>query len=70
MAKTSVGSMVAMVKVEPARLSGRTWYFRAVSSGMSFTIEGSTSKKGRLMEGRPNWRQRMALMSSPVTHPN
>ena len=56
MARTSVGSMVATVRVEPSRLSGRTWYFRAVSGGMSLTTEGLTLKTGRLMEGRPNWR--------------
>ena len=40
MANTFVGSVMAIVSVAPARLSGTIWYFCAVSVGMSLMIAG------------------------------
>ena len=39
-AKTLVGSVIAIVSVAPARLSGTIWYFCAVSAGMSLMTRG------------------------------
>jgi len=36
MANTLVGSVIAIVSVAPARLSGTIWYFCAVSGGMGY----------------------------------
>ncbi len=44
MAKTFVGSAMAMVSVAPDRERGRIWYFLAVSAGMILMMAGSTSK--------------------------
>ena len=43
MAKTLVGSVIAIVSVAPARLSGTIWYLRAVSAGTSLITAGSIS---------------------------
>ena len=40
MAKTLVGSVIAIVSVAPARLSGTIWYFCAVSAGISLMTAG------------------------------
>ena len=53
MANTLVGSVIAIVSVAPARLSGTIWYFCAVSAGISLTIAGSISNCARLIEGTP-----------------
>ena len=53
MANTLVGSVIAIVSVAPARLSGTIWYFWAVSAGISLTIAGSISNCARLIEGTP-----------------
>ena len=39
-AKTLVGSVIAIVSVAPARLSGTIWYFCAVSAGISLMTAG------------------------------
>ena len=43
MANTLVGSVIAIVSVAPARLSGMIWYFCAVSAGTSLMTAGSIS---------------------------
>ena len=43
MAKTLVGSVIAIVSVAPARESGMIWYFWAVSGGISLMTAGSIS---------------------------
>ena len=43
MAKTLVGSVIAIVSVAPARVSGMIWYFCAVSAGTSLMTAGSIS---------------------------
>jgi hypothetical protein len=70
MAKTFVGSAMAMVRVAPDRERGRIWYFRVVSAGMILMIEGSTSKWSRLMDGTPYWRERRLVISSSRTYPS
>ena len=40
MANTLVGSVIAIVSVAPARLSGTIWYLRAVSAGTSLMTAG------------------------------
>ena len=69
MAKTLVGSTMAIVSVAPERESGRTWYFRAVSAGMILMIAGSISKCSRLIEGTPYWRESRLVISSSWTKP-
>ena len=39
-AKTLVGSVIAIVSVAPERLSGTIWYFCAVSAGISLMTAG------------------------------
>ncbi len=70
MAKTLVGSAIAIVRVAPERESGSTWYFLAVSAGMILMIAGSTSKCSRLMEGTPYCRERRLVISSSLTYPS
>ena len=67
MAKTFVGSAMAIVSVAPERLRGRIWYFRDVSEGMILMMAGSTSKWSRLIEGTPYWRERRLVISSSRT---
>ena len=69
MAKTFVGSAMAIVSTAPERESGSTWYFRAVSAGMILMIAGSTSKWSRLIEGTPYWRDSRLVISSSLTKP-
>ncbi len=69
-AKTLVGSVIAIVSVAPARLSGTIWYFWAVSAGMSLMTAGSISKALRLMEGTPYCLLRRAVISSSLTNPS
>ena len=54
-AKTLVGSVIAIVSVAPARLSGTIWYFCAVSAGISLMTPASISNCARLIEGTPYW---------------
>ena len=42
-AKTFVGSVIAIVNTDPTRDSGITWYRDAVSCGISFMTVGSIS---------------------------
>ena len=70
MAKTLVGSVIAIVSVAPARLSGTIWYFCAVSAGTSLMTAGSISNSARLMEGTPYCRLRSAVISSSFTKPS
>jgi hypothetical protein len=51
MANTLVGSVIAIVSVAPARLSGTIWYLCAVSDGISLMMPASISNCVRLMEG-------------------
>ena len=68
-AKTLVGSVIAIVSVAPARLSGTIWYFCAVSAGISLMTAGSMSNCVRLMEGTPYCLLRSAVISSSLTNP-
>ena len=68
-AKTLVGSVIAIVKVAPARLSGTIWYFCAVSAGISLMTPGSMSNCVRLIEGTPYCLLRSAVISSSLTNP-
>ena len=68
-AKTLVGSVIAIVSVAPARLSGTIWYFCAVSAGISLMTAGSISNWARLIEGTPYCLLRSAVISSSLTNP-
>ena len=70
MAKTFVGSVIAIVSVAPDRFSGRIWYFWAVSAGTSLMTAWSISKSARLIDGTPYWRLRRAVISSSFTKPS
>jgi hypothetical protein len=70
MAKTFVGSAMAMVIVAPVLLTGRMLYLRATSAGISLMTEASISKWARLMEGTPNCWERHSVMSSSETKPS
>ena len=70
MANTLVGSVIASVSVAPARLSGTTWYFWAVSGGMSLTTAASISNRPRSMDGTPYCRLSSAVISSSRTKPS
>jgi hypothetical protein len=70
MAKTFVGSTIASVSVAPTRESGSTEYFSATSRGMRRMTEASTSKRSRLTEGTPYWRDSTAVTISSETSPN
>ena len=67
MANTLVGSVIAIVSVAPARLSGMIWYFCAVSAGMSLMTAGSISNWERLMDGTPYCLLSSAVISSSFT---
>ncbi len=69
-AKTLVGSVIAIVSVAPERLSGTIWYLTAVSAGMSLMTDGSRSNCARLMEGTPYCLLSSAVMSSSLTKPS
>ena len=47
MANTLVGSAMASVSVVPVRPTGMTWYFEALSAGISRTMAGSRSNWAR-----------------------
>src|SRR3954470_12679239 len=70
MAKTLVGSVIAIVSVAPERLSGIIWYLWAVSAGISLMMPGSISNWVRLMEGTPYCLLRSAVISSSLTKPS
>ena len=67
MANTLVGSVIAIVSVAPARLSGTIWYFWAVSAGISLMTAGSISNSPRLIEGTPYCLLSSAVISSSLT---
>ena len=68
-AKTFVGSVIAIVSDAPERLSGMIWYFCAVSAGTSLTTAGSIWNCARLMDGMPYCLLRRAVISSSLTNP-
>ena len=68
-AKTLVGSVIAIVSVLPDRLSGMIWYFRAVSVGTSLMIVRSILKLARLMAGTPYCLLSRAVICSSLTNP-
>ena len=70
MAKTLVGSVIAMVSVAPSRLSGTIWYLRAVSAGTSLMTAGSISNWFRAIEGTPYCFDSSAVISSSLTIPS
>ena len=70
MANTLVGSVIAIVSVAPARDSGTTWYFCAVSAGSSLTIAGSISNVPSAIEGTPYCLLSSAVISSSFTKPS
>ena len=67
MAKTFVGSAIAIVIVAPVLLTGRMLYLRATSAATSFRTAGSISKCERLIDGTPNCAESVSVMSSSVT---
>ena len=69
-AKTFVGSVIAIVSVAPARLSGTIWYFCTVSAGMSLMTDGSISNCPRLIDGTPYCLLSSAVISSSRTNPS
>src|SRR4026208_2196426 len=50
-AKTLVGSVIAIVSVAPERLNGTIWYLCAVSGGISLTTPGSVAHSGEAVVG-------------------
>ena len=52
-AKTFVGSLIAIVSVAPEWLTGIIMYFCAMSPGTSLTTTGSIWKSARLIDGMP-----------------
>ena len=68
-AKTLVGSVIAMVRVVPERLSGTTWYFWAVSGGISLMTTPSISNCERLIEGTPYCLLSRLVISSSLMKP-
>ena len=69
-AKTLVGSVIAIVSVAPARDSGTIWYLCAVSAGISLMTAGSISNCVRLIEGTPYCLLSSAVISSSLTMPS
>ena len=67
MAKTLVGSAIAMVSVAPVRLTGTTRYFWATSDGIRLITDSSISKCRRLIEGTPYCSESSWVMSSSLT---
>ena len=70
MANTLVGSIIAIVNVAPARLSGTIWYLWAVSAGISLMMPASISNWVRLIDGTPYCLLRRAVISSSLTNPS
>jgi hypothetical protein len=68
-AKTLVGSVIAIVRVLPERLSGMTWYLRAVSVGTSLTMVGSILNWARLIDGTPYCLLSRVVICSSLTNP-
>ena len=68
-AKTLVGSPIAIVSVAPVLFTGSTPYLRATSAGTILTTAGSISKLARSMEGTPNCCDRVSVMSFSDTAP-
>src|SRR6266542_66277 len=68
-AKTLVGSDIAIVRVAPVLWTGRTPYFRATSPGTTLMTVGSISKCARSIEGTPNCWERVSVMSCSLTAP-
>src|SRR5262249_37614411 len=69
MAKTLVGSPMAIVRVAPVLLTGRTPYLRATSPGTILITAASISKLPRSIEGTPNCWESVSVMSFSVTAP-
>ena len=69
-AKTLVGSVIAIVSVAPARLSGTIEYLRAVSAGTSLMMAGSISNSLSAIEGTPYCFDSSAVISSSLTNPS
>ena len=65
-AKTFVGSPIAIVRVAPVLFTGRTPYLRATSPGTILMMFGSISKWDRSIEGTPNCWERVSVMSASV----
>ena len=63
-AKTLVGSVMAIVSVAPERLSGTIWYLRAVSAGTSLMTAGSISNWASEIDGTPYCFDSRAVISS------
>ena len=69
MANTLVGSVIAIVSVAPARLSGTIWYLRAVSAGTSLMTAASISNWLSAIDGTPYCFDSSAVISSSLTIP-
>src|SRR5512143_986799 len=60
-AKTFVGSDIAIVSVAPVLFTGSTPYLRATSPGTTFITVGSISKCARWIDGTPNCCESVSL---------
>src|SRR5262245_549850 len=69
MAKTLVGSSMAMVSFAPALEMGRMVYLRATSAGMILITASSTSTRSRFTDGTPKCLERKSVSFSSVTIP-
>src|SRR5216684_7140682 len=69
MAKTLVGSPIAIVSVAPVLFTGSTPYFRATSPGTILMTKGSISKCDRSIDGTPNCCESISVMSFSETAP-
>src|SRR6476620_4773925 len=69
-AKTLVGSVIAIVRVAPERLSGTIWYLRAVSPGTSLITAGSISNWPSEIDGTPYCFESRAVISSSWMYPS
>ena len=69
-AKTFVGSVIAIVSVAPDRLNGMIWYLRAVSAGTSLITAGSISNCPSAIDGTPYCFDSRAVISSSWMYPS
>src|SRR3990172_4308079 len=70
MARTTVGSERASVRVFPTFRTGNTWYFSAISFRTRRRTSGSTSIRERLMVGMPYLRLKKSRSCSSERTPS
>ena len=57
------GSVIATISVEPARLTGMSWWAWRSSAGTSWMTSGEISKSARLIDGTPYCFERKLVSS-------